>query len=1246
MTDVVKEQLTDFGQLYRRYKDKELIAQQLLQSQHYYLKDLSFDPVNGEALSQRMSNWLNKNTREFEGDKLHDRFTHLIEHCVDAIGNILISPRQTVVRVHEMTPVYLAQRLDSRSVQWLSRKPGDNMREKLATNPNILAATRKMSLDTLENRLLKTLLKRLEGGLLYRQEAGFVLSEKQDGLLISIKKTLRLEEFAAIKPWQHMPPNNVLLQDKQYGKVWRAWRLLQCLESDCQCQQQEFKVSGFGLFSALLKQVSNVTQCVILDQAWHFKLDCMSVQSGGEFSEAHSPVEVETIELGVEDSERHAQINPNAKLTFILSEEGHIKITRSCNSTGTRIWHLDFQLSDGVIYVSLSSDSKSDNRVNMLPALPANYPTLIKRLLNELFSGERKMQPAAEAPLAVTSDFITLMFDGASCKVLLDKGICERGVGPLFFDYQGLDCSQSRALEFDAEVFSAQELTMVNQDDKNRQISTLSAELASQLKPILGMHYLVRDHHSDFETYELRREVNRNFKNATPLSKSISSVFSTLTRHQFKRDDLILVLDSDLEGVYATPVYYRWGKKPGDEYLERHPSIKLSCQGEKCLLQNALEGTGLPQNVAERFIDLYSYSEIVTNKAKLVLKQDEHWYRIPSGLKVSTVDVCDTLMKEVRQLSKKDEKIYFISVSPAIKQQKGIKPTQWLTSDLLLGSQQLIKLQHQHPHKIFWKDHLPQLMTRLPVNGIEQDFFFVDGRTSIKPERGISIPIDIEQMFTLPSDKEELRFTVYQGSGSNRQAFSLSLSLRQALKIECVCELTLTYTYGDEQPYKLRFTPATTSNRPFHYVDAKWGKKESIGETRTLAVPAFPVRLAFEKLRSYSNRDGDNRDLVHWMELNFEQLGEIYQFILFGKNKKRFNFAYRDIKWIPNKDFGFYESHADYKSIFVHQDQFKEFDTTIEEYFSGDVNSKGDRYSLVNVRLQGELSIYEHQNLSKKWRFPMITFSDQSRSFDDQDIPMSFAEKGKQAIKQAQEILNVLNGNNVVLQRELQQFLCYCHKLMPKATVEQLLQTVIDKKQLRREAAWFMYALGDIEQTWQRQLLELILNPADDGEGTRGATLEILSVAMWRDSSAIHQLTKKQILSLTTRLQDHLLVRSSKLSKEDDNRKWNSFIQQLELLLALIRTRESSDPAIKSIFALDSQLTNQLLNTVEKITDKQGEMLTHKLKQHKINARVKLAIDKPESYHRTPDLLYALKLYLSGKDGADQITITELVNNE
>ncbi|MCL1058676.1 DUF2357 domain-containing protein [Shewanella gelidimarina] len=1244
MTAAVTEPLSDFGQLYNRYQNQEPIAKQLLQGQHRYLSNLTFDPLNGQALPQRMSHRLSQNILGPE-QNLCDSFTHIIDHCMDAIGHILLSPRQTVVRVHEMTPVYLAQRLDSRSVQWLSRKPGNNMREKLAANPHILAATRKMSFDTLENRLLKALLIRVQGLLLYRQEAGLQLAEEQEGLLVAIQKTLRFEGFLAIKSWQHMPPNNVLLQDKQYRKVWRAWQLLQRLEEDCQRQQKDFVASGFGVFSELLKQLAGMTRCVLLDQTWQFKLDYLSVVSSLEPTEKLSPIELLAIDLGEKEAKGQAQIKPEASLVLSLSIDGHIRIQRRGSSGASRCWDVKFQETEGLISVRVISHPKScTQNETLIVAMPADFPSLAKQLVGEILPGESKARKVARPLIKVSGEFVTMMIEGASYKLQLGNESATRSIGPQLLDVAGLDCSQSHALPVEEEVFSVRELTQINGDTKFRQLGGFSDQLASQFHAHKAMHYLVSDHHSEFETSDLRREINRNFNNATPLPKSIAAVYATLEKNQFKPNDLIMVLSSDNDGIYATPIFYCGGKKSREDYFERHPSIRLSLQGERQLLRNALVNSGLTEGITERFIELYSYREIVTNKAQLILQEIEQWYRIPSGLKVASVDVSDILLKESRALQKKVEQTFFISVSAAIKPQKGIKSTQWLAGNPLLGSQQLLQKQYERPNKVFWKDHLPQLMTRLPVKGIEQDFYFVDSGTSVKPERGVPVDIPIDTPFTLPGGKEELRFTVYQGKGSERQVFSLLLSLRKPLKTDCICMLNLSYTYGEEQPYKLRFIPDDADNKPFNYVDALWGKKQGDTDSRDIAIPTFPERRSFEELRAFQGNER-SKDIVDWLEGNLAQMDNIYHFMLFGKGGQRFNFSYKDIDWIANKDFGFYRTHPDYENIFVHRSGFEGLDTVNQSYFSGDVLAKKDnKFSLESIGAQGELTERDLKSLPGRWRFPMLIFSDQERSFTDDDVPDNLTQRGNKAIKQAEELLAV-EGVDKALKIELKQFLSYCHTLMPQSEVNDLLQAATDSKLLCREHLRFKYALGSVSQTWQQQLLQQILEPVDDSNDTRAAALDILSVAMWRNKTMIHTLTAEQVTALAERLNEYLTKDITLLKKKGPHYKWNPFILRLELLLGLLRTRESLVPAISTLFSYGSSLSNQLLNTVEKITDKQGEALSYQLQQPKVVARVKLTVNKPVSYHRTPDLLYGLKLYLSGEDGADLITITELVNS-
>ena len=72
------------------------------------------------------------------------------------------------------------------------------------------------------------------------------------------------------------------------------------------------------------------------------------------------------------------------------------------------------------------------------------------------------------------------------------------------------------------------------------------------------------------------------------------------------------------------------------------------------------------------------------------------------------------------------------------------------------------------------------------------------------------------------------------------------------------------------------------------------------------------------------------------------------------------------------------------------------------------------------------------------------------------------------------------------------------------------------------------------------------------------------------------------------------------------------------------------------VFAPDNDLTKKyvtLVNDVSRIViDSDIEL----------KSRISLQIEKPEMFHNTPDLLYALGMYLTGDSGASSIGITSV----
>ena len=70
------------------------------------------------------------------------------------------------------------------------------------------------------------------------------------------------------------------------------------------------------------------------------------------------------------------------------------------------------------------------------------------------------------------------------------------------------------------------------------------------------------------------------------------------------------------------------------------------------------------------------------------------------------------------------------------------------------------------------------------------------------------------------------------------------------------------------------------------------------------------------------------------------------------------------------------------------------------------------------------------------------------------------------------------------------------------------------------------------------------------------------------------------------------------------------------------------------MLAPDKDLTKKYVNLVDEVSKIVVE------DNIELKSRISLQIDKPEFFRSTPDLLYALRMYLTGDSGANTIIIT------
>ena len=218
------------------------------------------------------------------------------------------------------------------------------------------------------------------------------------------------------------------------------------------------------------------------------------------------------------------------------------------------------------------------------------------------------------------------------------------------------------------------------------------------------------------------------------------------------------------------------------------------------------------------------------------------------------------------------------------------------------------------------------------------------------------------------------------------------------------------------------------------------------------------------------------------------------------------------------------------------------------------------------------------------------------------------------------------------VKNEIRFLLACMHKDAPDDCIRWIIGQIQGQKIRDPRAVGF--ALGDVSEQWQKVLLsKLVANPTND-------SLSVFAYAIWRERSVVERFSLSELADILRDLSERLeKINSAPIAyvrKQDWSR---ATIGTLELLLGLLRARASSNPEIKMLLQPHQKITKELAKQVERVTELVAQSNISLL------SRVQINIEKPEG-DRTPDLLYALRLYLTGDDGANEIHISSVSDSD
>lgn len=711
--------------------------------------------------------------------------------------------------------------------------------------------------------------------------------------------------------------------------------------------------------------------------------------------------------------------------------------------------------------------------------------------------------------------------------------------------------------------------------------------------------WLTPDGLSDFELELVRRSINASFPRAEPLPCSVAAVFKHIDYSMIAKDGYKVAVVENINGKsILTEMVSRYDKELHEALPETRGFIWEKGASEQ--ISNNVECEDVKSPVP-------------------MLSKEGNWFTVCNPYGVAHKYTEDILMD-----------------------QPGYDKTIWLNSRPVEGGIKLYQYQTQVRGIPLWRYRIPELMTKVMVNGYYQPFFFVGKNVTVQPARGRAVRIDVPHEFTLPAKKKAYRLPLLQGANEDALEYEAKLVSKDLPYSEDVpCRLEMTYTYGADDPYHLVFRPLDKKYRPINVI---WQHKEDV-EIDDAPGPAYPQPLSWAELQQHYNpKKKECSDLVDWALDSSKKLDEILASYCSvpksgrvamdwrtDRNGKRFTFVHN-----PHGDDYFIHENAlanGVKADFVSEDSILYF---FIETYQGKTRA-------THVAPKQEWSINSNAlNVSKRaskyvhsaMYVPFIRIWSDGKSCSDRSCPAAFRNNIFDRMNKIFSYVNV-DGVASFVKNDIVFLMCCMGKDMPSAANAYIMNLVAEKKVSDRSLG---FALGDVSADWQKRILRQVI------EQNNGFSMRVLAHAIWRHERFIDALSLDDIHIVLGRLNDMIQKNSKKLGEgfDSDKRKGdvNHTTRYLELLLGLLRLRDSTDPERSILLQPSQDLAKEFAGYVDLLVQESS-------KHHDCYySRVQLDMANKPSEDKTPDLLYALRMYLTGDDSANAIRITGIVEDD
>ena len=756
-----------------------------------------------------------------------DYVSRIVDLTLEAFSHIVQSAHSEIIHEDVMMPLYKVKEVDSYCINWLSRKSGRTIREKLAGIGSMMAVRRRESFDTGENRLLKTFAVKMSELIQLKQEylPDEFTSEREEAFLEKARQLLRSEEFQEVQRWENLPPNNTLLSDKYYSKIWQGWQELRELDEivETDCREMPALMQTFFMWN-------------ILQEARKY------------FVFPQIPVTSDYKTFSFNTCDKYISgYSPRSKNELSLSVTGNT-LNLSCGENSCAIKFL-------------SNSIRLNN--SPMPVNAENISELVKQTAGQLWSSQKKILPAFTNKTYIYSHSAVIDIFSVRPRYLADDGTSQ--IMPFRIMMQRINehyvsVAFSNALRYEWKVYTLNGAVLMNSE---RQITELFRILGEHFSSD-ALTFIYPDFYNDFQLSPLRRIARMYYSSARTLPKSIAAVFSIQHKadfsKKFKCGDACLVVDKIngsisvtlIRSCYVKAILKALPASLGIQW-EHHPQEDFDIDEQELLWKS------------------YGAGGTETEPADFTIKFTKTWQPVRTAASSKQSDITAKVKEYISRHKDiiKTENIHILLLNRNLTFSGTCSCKFVSPEDCLEGARYYEALSAELSGKVsvpLWKDHLPELA----IKRFGGELFYLVKTHSVNPvitPEGEEIPIN--STFTLPKGLPEHRFKLQKGEAGEALTYEAVVRHRVfPTKQDIPCRLRMIYHYGSDNPYTLYFEPLQPEMAGFSSVLVDWQKEQIPSDN--LPYPHYPAASSWDILYRYPSKDGKSENnLFDWVIDNF-----------------------------------------------------------------------------------------------------------------------------------------------------------------------------------------------------------------------------------------------------------------------------------------------------------------------------------------------------------------------------------------